>query len=564
MEEKTYFYRKLNTSLFVPYSERQDVIFIRFKNEFIPEDLIFKTPAGELPGQATGEAPAEAPITSASNTPTASPLTIEYPEYPYFPDSPVFKNYEFIQQPDHLTLEDLTPADMKAFLQFRQEKRRYQFNVANFKDDKDIEKAYFAALLETDDKNLTVKLTFYRIVYNGKADINLTTPPEIATEFVFFDIKKGKFDSDLGGYTFPDDDYYFDLDGKKSRRDRWDKKYDFYRYLQQKLQNKEQEELPSDVIEAAYRKVLAFAEKFTKTTIPEDYSFFTTRLHKMYCLTEIPYEPKLYPVLMSEELYDLNFRFKFSRTDSKVLNHFCKKAHIHKYRVLMRCYNSNPHILLTYMRLHDSGFRDLNLYNRVIENEKNCFLISDLERKSLVFFANLCIKQRGEIPTMNILLKEYDDPYQALDTVDMFHKYYSYIPDELKKDILTDGFTSFNHDALTNISYRAEHKEITFNYSNEQLKLEDDIDGYSFRLPATSYQMCEIGTVLHNCVASYAERVAKKQCTIVYAKKDDEYSICIELRGKEVFQERIIHNKKPDKEQTAVLQKWHERHGLEE
>ena len=76
-------------------------------------------------------------------------------------------------------------------------------------------------------------------------------------------------------------------------------------------------------------------------------------------------------------------------------------------------------------------------------------------------------------------------------------------------------------------------------------ELEDDIDGYSFRLPKDSYQLCEIGTALHNCVASYGERVAKEECTIVYAQKNGEYKICIEVRGKEIVQERIDRNERP-------------------
>ena len=106
------------------------------------------------------------------------------------------------------------------------------------------------------------------------------------------------------------------------------------------------------------------------------------------------------------------------------------------------------------------------------------------------------------------------------------------------------------------------NKNITFKYSEEQKKLEDDIDGYSFRLPQTSYQLCEIGTSLHNCVASYTDNVQKKECTIVYATKNDEYKICIEVREKEIFQERIDRNASPDEEEKIILQKWHERHSL--
>ena len=132
----------------------------------------------------------------------------------------------------------------------------------------------------------------------------------------------------------------------------------------------------------------------------------------------------------------------------------------------------------------------------------------------------------------------------------------------MRKDILEDGFTRFNHDALEKISYNMDCREITFKYTGEQKKLEDDIDGYSFRLPKTSIQMCEIGCSLHNCVASYAERVDSKDCTIVYARKDGAYKICIEVCENRVMQELIDRNAQPTAEERAVLAKWHERHGL--
>ena len=169
---------------------------------------------------------------------------------------------------------------------------------------------------------------------------------------------------------------------------------------------------------------------------------------------------------------------------------------------------------------------------------------------------------------MKLLLKKtYDengdeDWFEKSDGMDMFARYFEHLPEVLVKDILKDGFTKFNHDALSNFSYQLENKNIVFKYSMEQKSLEDDIDGYSFCLPKDSYQLCEIGTALHNCVASYGEGVQKKECTIVYVQKDGQYKICIEVRGKEIVQERIDRNASPGEEEKLVLKKWHERHAL--
>ena len=284
----------------------------------------------------------------------------------------------------------------------------------------------------------------------------------------------------------------------------------------------------------------------------------------MYVLTMLPCEPNLYAVLMNKELHELKFSFNYDRSDTNVLNKFLQKAQISDHRVLRKIYAGHPTILLLCMRLHDSGFRDINLYNRVIESEENREEIRYLDRKALVFFSQYSIKKRGELATMNTLLRKSEDegPYMKDDALCMFRSYFRHIPKELRKDILEDGFTRFNHDALAKISYSVENRNITFKYTGEQKNLEDDIDGYSFRLPKTNMQMCEIGSALHNCVASYAEIVESKECTIVYAEKDGEYKICIEVRGKEVCQERIDRNAPPADEEKQVLAKWHERHGL--
>ena len=49
------------------------------------------------------------------------------------------------------------------------------------------------------------------------------------------------------------------------------------------------------------------------------------------------------------------------------------------------------------------------------------------------------------------------------DGLEMFCKYFKYVDSRLKEDILKDGFSKFNHDALANLSYQYEHKKIILN-----------------------------------------------------------------------------------------------------
>ena len=391
-------------------------------------------------------------------------------------------------------------------------------------------------------------------------------------------MKKGKtscdFDKNIIEFLEPDEEI-------KKNWEPWQTYLNVMRFLKE-LETKV---LPSCVLAYAHEKLGLLACKYTGLSEPPssrdsvcggENTGEPSWLSEMHVITMLPCEPRLYGVLMSEELFKMKFHFRFKRNDTKVLNHFLRKARIKNYRVLRKSFLERPLCLLAYMRLHDAGFKDINLYNRVIESQENCDLINSFDRKPLVFFSKHCIRWRGELCAMNILLKKVygddgeEDRFEKIDAMNMFCEYFKYVPKELREDILKDGFTKFNHDALSNISYQAKNKNMEiiyslllgFKYGLEQKKLEDDIDGYSFRLPKNSWQMSEIGTAMRNCVASYAERVQRGECTIVYAENGGECKICIEVRGNEILQERAIRNAKPNEEQMAALAKWHERHGL--
>ncbi|MCR5725445.1 MAG: PcfJ domain-containing protein [Treponema sp.] len=146
--------------------------------------------------------------------------------------------------------------------------------------------------------------------------------------------------------------------------------------------------------------------------------------------------------------------------------------------------------------------------------------------------------------------------------MEMFRQYFGRVPDELKADILHEGFTERIHDALTNVTWSETHENVPFAYSAEERALEGDIQGFQFRLAADSRELCDIGISLHNCVASYTERVKEKVCLIVYAVKDGGYRLCIEVRGNEIWQERADHNKRPIKEEEKAIDEWRKRHKL--
>ena len=567
MIEKIYFYRKFGTADFVLSEKEKKIIPVRIKNQFLPDNLVYNwsnniwEKADSIPEENDETFPAE------------------FVEFPVRSVKPSFSGHGVLSDERGFSIEDLSPCEMADYCAWKREESRYFFNSRNFKDANDSQKDYFGAELCVDEEKLTLSLTFKKFarkelegrdymnrhidskfpVYSSEA----IERPSFISETIFFDMKQGNISFDFDSNSEP---WRLKQNSHKEFLP-----FERHNKILQLLGNLEFYFYPQSVLCAAYKKLSELAKKFTGLSeAPATINYLSEEntkpryLSEMYVLTKLPCEPNLYEVLMNKELNDLKFNFKYDRSDTKVLGSFLQKAHLKDYRILRKVYAEHPIVLLLCMRLHDSGFRDINLYNRVIESEENREEIRHLDRKSLVFFSKYSIKKRGQLSTMNTILRKSEnvDYFMKDDAFCMFRSYFRHIPEELRKDILEDGFTRFNHDALCKVSFSAENRSITFKYSGEQKNLEDDIDGYSFRLPKTNMQMCEIGTALHNCVASYAEIVEGKECTIVYAEKDGEYKICIEVRGKEVCQERIDRNEAPTGEEKAVLSKWHERHGL--
>lgn len=555
MQETIYFYRNIQTSDFVMAGAEKKIIPVWPKNEYSKSNYIYDE--SEKKWKATENLPGE----------SEDSVFVEFVEVPIRPKRPQFEGVD--------VLEDLSSGEMQDYLDWREKLKRFVFAQRNFCDNEGLSKNCAGAKILVDYKSLTLKVSFISFD-RAKRKWQISPIDEVPTlkeENIFFDMKKGSVFSDIHDLIYNGKKIFSPARGEKKENLPYEihkKAMHFFRELETKT-------LPSAILKASHEKLGVLAKKYTglsaapsfHDSVLEDKNTGKKRyLSEMYIFTKLPCEPLLYGILMKEELYNMKFHFKYNRKDTKVLNRFLRKAHIKNYRTLRKSFSENPQVLISYMRLHDGGFKDINLYNRVIESEDNINEINHFDRKSLVFFCKKCIKKRGEIPCMNLLLKKtYDedgdeDWYEKSDAMEMFARYFNHLPEELVKDILEDGFTKFNHDALSNISYQVKNKNIVFKYSREQEKLEDDIDGFSFRLPKDSYQLCEIGTALHNCVASYAESVEKKECTIVYVQKDGQYKICIEVREKEIVQERIDRNASPGAEENSVLEKWHGRHAL--
>ena len=312
-------------------------------------------------------------------------------------------------------------------------------------------------------------------------------------------------------------------------------------------------EFPASAMEQLHSLLNSYAGKLIS---------FNTCIHGEELLTGIcrfPYEPNIIRIVNTA---DTGLKFSDGEENSSdIYNIVCNKLGIKSYRSLRKAFYTNPLCLLLIRRLKEYSFTDTNIIQDILCNEASVQFLQ-LPQMPQKFFTQWLIKERGERPAWNVLKKADWKTEEYSDALIMFNTYFALITPAMREDISKDGLTLYQHDILAKLAIDAETQNVPFTYSPEQRSLECNIDGYDFMLPLDSQELRNIGSNLHNCVASYKKRVLDGRCIIVFAKKDRQYRLCIELRGKDVWQQRADRNATPVGEDLKVLTKWERKHQL--
>ncbi len=530
-----YFYRKIGSPDF-EFSPNPKILFpVWLTNKFYPDALYYDSIKGEIEyydgnyNAFVVSNPKFLPV-EVSNIPFCPKLTC----VSYDP----LREYE---GNGSVCIEDFDLNQMEAYLKHRYAKQRYEYDKANLKDENKLSKEVFGVHLESNVEELTFKLHVQTLFIK-----------ELQYDYyLLFDLRKGKLiSSSLDNMTHEK--------WKKAER-----RYQFYNLFLKDFQKRYIPQNLRDHIFYSFLKIVAAFTNISYDSLCLRYRNSQNKrcLFEMYRLTMLPFEPGLWTVIKTHNFTSRQKAFNYQRTDSQIFKNFCKQFNIRNTKTVRRCFAGRPNTLITYLTLKACGFTDINLFNRVLENEKYYNIFDTADFDAIKFFSLYSIEKRGQKATMNTLLKiSYD--INAVDGLEMFHRYFYKIPEILRNDILYDGFTRVNHDALAQISYQSHHTNKVFQYSPSQQSLCDSIGPYDFFLPKDRYQLCEIGCTLHNCVASYDYSILKKQSTIICVKKEGKYKICIELCGKNIIQELGDKNKMPSEEEKKILDEWHLRHNL--
>lgn len=98
----------------------------------------------------------------------------------------------------------------------------------------------------------------------------------------------------------------------------------------------------------------------------------------------------------------------------------------------------------------------------------------------------------------------------------------------------------------------------------DQIKGAFDFEKNGMRIvcPATPDDLAAEGNALHHCVGSYADRVAKNECVILFLRKTEELEkpfYTIEVQGRKVIQVRGYKNGEPTPEVAQFMKQWEKR-----
>lgn len=132
---------------------------------------------------------------------------------------------------------------------------------------------------------------------------------------------------------------------------------------------------------------------------------------------------------------------------------------------------------------------------------------------------------RGESAAVN-LVTSVKDFYQLRDAAETYFR----LSRQNRKDFWSQRVKARDvHDTLVLMSKKEKVKNKSIQQSDIYKRLEATIDGYEFSVPKETHALVDIGTKLHNCVATYADRVIKGAVAIVVVSKNNELQACIEV-----------------------------------
>ena len=359
-----------------------------------------------------------------------------------------------------------------------------------------------------------------------------------------------------------------------------------------------------NITDDEYSKIMEIMNKQMKEEcgfVP-DLSYGVTNFDQLVNFANFPFAPELNefsflisndePGSYTEYLSSAKLEEKLRKNPSAV-SEFIKLCGIPYTTRTNKIFLQGHRIFLEYLGIWYAGFRDETVIDRILASDEHRLFASTM--KDVISFGSKLndsgnsglhfIDEPHLFYDISYLFRIFDTKTAGKFTISLINKKESYntpdaldylinlfierlLPDNVIRKIGKEGFTEYNHDLLMRM-YRDAHpkqhesfENQEISYTPEEKELNWENSGYTFCLPEDTNRLLDIGSKMNICVGHlYRDKAANKQCTIVYAKKADDYELCIELHKASnnrfrLIQKSAFSNHAPQGKLLEVFNQW--------
>ena len=223
--------------------------------------------------------------------------------------------------------------------------------------------------------------------------------------------------------------------------------------------------------------------------------------------------------------------------------------------------------------IHDIGCLLNDVSNNILAEEEFSFSSYNVPRYRVArAMLKKMIDEKGEVVVSKKLLGARNVNIRNIVT-DIGRMYTNYIKLYNTEEMDMSGTMLEIHDRLVSLTGSADTPLSKadlkpFKYTEEELSLTFEKEGYSFDLAKNGKELVEVGYRLKNCVGSYTATARRKECLIVPVMYNGEYKICIELRKEKdnytLNQAKLYANTEVSKDLEAleVVKCWIEKNNI--
>ena len=306
-----------------------------------------------------------------------------------------------------------------------------------------------------------------------------------------------------------------------------------------------------------------------------DLSYGENNFDRLVNYARFPFAPELNELCKEDVIGPLIYKTENDlKRSSDGVKKFFKLTDLPYTTKINKLFLQGHRIFLEYLNIWKIGFSDEKVIEQLMDADSNkIFAAAYSYGMSSVLAEDIgFLFQFYDEKTVAKLLCEVfssdSDYYSTSDALSYMKllKEEENLPQNVIAKIRKEGFTAYNHNLLMRIynqlhpnEEKFENKNIT--YTDEEKSLEWENGGYKFCLPEDTKRLVDIGSYMNICVGHlYRDKAVNKECTIVYAIKDKEYELCIELLKRNnrfrLIQRSAFNNQDPHGNDMAILKQW--------